>query len=63
MISGEFRQIRAYLHMSPQVLALKLNVGTTTIRCWETGTEPVPNLIALVMNVLLRQGRARRRDS
>jgi DNA-binding transcriptional regulator YiaG len=63
MRPAEFRQIRAHLHMSPRTLARELNVAPEVIARWERGTERVPDLIALVMNVLHRRTQRRRRAS
>jgi DNA-binding transcriptional regulator YiaG len=63
MRAAEFRQIRAYLQMSPRTLAQQLNVTPDAIDRWESGNETVPNLVALLMNALQRQKRERRRAS
>jgi DNA-binding transcriptional regulator YiaG len=63
MTSGEFRRIRTYLTMSPDALALQLNVERNAIAQWESGRERVPDFVALLMNLLQRQRRHRRRAS
>ena len=63
MRPAEFRQIRAYLHMSHRTLARQLSVTADVIARWESGREAVPDLVDLVMNALLRQTRQRRRAS
>jgi DNA-binding transcriptional regulator YiaG len=54
MRPAEFREIRAFLHMSHRTLARHLNVPPDVIARWERGREPVPGLIALAMNALQR---------
>jgi DNA-binding transcriptional regulator YiaG len=63
MTATEFRQIRAYLHVSHRSLARQLNVTPAVIDRWESGRDAVPDLIALVMNALRRQKTQRRREA
>ena len=63
MTSMEFRQIRGYLEMSHRVLAGELSVTPAAVARWESGSESVPNLVALLMNALQRRKRQRRRAS
>jgi DNA-binding transcriptional regulator YiaG len=61
--AAEFRQIRGYLHMSHRTLARQLNVTRSAVARWESGREPVPNLVEVLMNALQRQKRQKRRAS